>query len=401
MTSKSSLTRFAGLALTLVAAKIWLSLFLDFDWGHGKARGLILCGVLFGLIILRVRPRPASETTFYAKSPLWIGILLILALAADLGDAGQTTLRSVQTHRIPMDQGQATWRAARLLWRGEDPYGMGEVIDNPTFLGRLAGRNDVGMAPALSGPALYAALLRYDKTLDPALRRQILPIPAEDQLTGAAAREARLLGYKYGPILVILTAPFALFDLPAVVVMLNSAACLGLFVVIWRLLRELTGTFAALGMVALLLDRFITSNYLENTATDVWALLFCALAVHGYVARRPMMTATALALAAGSKIFPTLTLLPLLLHFRSARPIALFAGLTIAIYLPWLLWDPAGLVDNLFLWPLLMADNTSWLYYVDPPVVWAVRVIAFLAAVALWVRFLTGRETRIFWTLVH
>ena len=395
----SSLTRFVALALTLVGIKFWFSLLLPLDWGHDTARGLILCGALLGLIILRLRPRPAPEIELYAKSPVWVRILLILAVAADLGIASQTTQRSVQTHRIPMDQGQATWRAARLLWQGEDPYGTGAVLDDTTFVARFAARKDLGMAPAVSRAALYASLLRYDKTLDPALRRQILPVPEESQLSEAAAREARLLGYKYGPVLVVLTAPFALFGLPAVVVMLNSVVCFGLFAVMWRLLRGFTGAFAALGMVALLLDRFIIWNYLENTATDVWALLFCALAVHAYVARRPMATAAALALAVGTKIFPSLTLLPLLLHFRSARPVALFAGLATAIYLPWLLWDPAGLVHNLLLWPLLMKDDTSWLYYVDPPVVWAVRIIALLAAAALWMRLLSGREPRLFWTL--
>ena len=113
----SSLTRFVALALTLVGIKFWFSLLLPLDWGHGTARGLILCGALLGLIILRLRPRPAPEIELYAKSPVWVRILLILAVAADLGIASQTTQRSVQTHRIPMDQGQATWRAARLLWQ--------------------------------------------------------------------------------------------------------------------------------------------------------------------------------------------------------------------------------------------------------------------------------------------
>src|SRR5262249_22589515 len=138
-------------------------------------------------------------------------------------------------------------------------------------------------------------LVRYDETLDPRLRGQILPVPAKGQLTEAAMREARLTGYKYGPVFIILTAPFVLFRLPAAVVLLNAAACFGLFAVMWQLLRRLSVAFAGIGMLALLLDRFIAWNYLENTATDVWALLFCALAVHAYLARRPMAVALNLA----------------------------------------------------------------------------------------------------------
>ena len=58
---------------------------------------------------------------------------------------------------------------------------------------------------------------------------------------------------------------------------------------------------------------------------------------------RPMITAAALALAVGSKIFPSILLLPLLLRFRSARPVAMFIGVSAVFYLPWLIWIRPGL----------------------------------------------------------
>jgi hypothetical protein len=397
---KSIAHRFVVLVLTLVAVQIWLSLLLFLDRGHGMGRALILSGVLLGLIIIRLRPRPAPEIPGGMRSPLWVRILLVMTLTVDLGIAGYATLLSIKTHRIPLDQGQMTWRAARLLWQGENPYGTGALVDDYSFMMRFAARKDLGMVPPLPRAALLAALLRYDETLDPRLRGQILPVPANSQLTEAAAREARLTGYKYGPMLIILTAPFVLFGLPAVVVMLNTAACFGLFAVMWRLLRRLSVAFAGIGVLALLLDRFITWNYLQNTATDVWALLFCTLAVQAYLARRPMATAVSLALAVGTKIFPSLILLPLLQGFRSARPVALFAALVITIFLPWLVWESGGLADNVFLWPALMSkDTTSWLYYLDPSVVISVRAIALVVVVVVWVRLLSGQETRLFWTL--
>jgi hypothetical protein len=271
---KSIVHRFVGLILTLAAAQIWLSLLLFFDWGHGMDRALILGGLLLGLIVMRLRPRPARDTARGVSTPFWVRMLLVMALTVDIGIVGYTTLISIKSHRIPLDQGQMTWRAARLLWQGEDPYGTGELVDDTTFMTRFASRMDLGMAPPLPGVALFAALLRYDETLDPRLRGQILPVPAKSQLPEAAMREARLTGYKYGPVLIILTAPFVLFRLPAVVVMLNAAACFGLFAVMWQLLRRLSVAFAGVGMLAVLLDRFIAWNYLENTATDVWALLF-------------------------------------------------------------------------------------------------------------------------------
>jgi hypothetical protein len=397
---KSIAHRFVVLILTLAAAQIWLSLLLFFDWGHGMDRALILGGLLLGLIVMRLRPRPARETARGVSSPLWVRILLVMALTVDIGIVGYTTLLSIKSHRIPLDQGQMTWRAARLLWQGEDPYGTGALVDDYSFMMRLAARRDLGMVPPLPRVALFAALMRYDETLDPRLRGQILPVPAKSQLGEAAMREARLTGYKYGPVLIILTAPFVLFRLPAAVVMLNAAACFGLFAVMWQLLRRLSVAFAGVGMLAVLLDRFIAWNYLENTATDVWALLFCALAVQAYLARRPMATALSLALAVGTKIFPSVILLPLLLDFRPARSIVLFAVLVMAIFVPWLVWDSGGLADNVFLWPTLMLkDTTSWLYYLDPSMVILVRAIALVVVVAVWARWLSGQETRLFWTL--
>jgi hypothetical protein len=71
-----------------------------------------------------------------------------------------------------------------------------------------------------------------------------------------------------------------------------------------------------------------------------------------------------------------------------------------AIFVPWLVWDSGGLADNVFLWPTLMLkDTTSWLYYLDPSMVILVRAIALVVVVAVWARWLSGQETRLFWTL--
>ena len=110
-------------------------------------------------------------------------------------------------------------------------------------------------------------------------------------------------------------------------------------------------------MLALLLDRFITRSYINHSATDVWALLLGSLAVLACISRRPLATATAIAFAVGCKSLPGLLFLPLLLRFRSPYPVLLFGGLVGAIYLPWLLWDPQGILYNVFLWPLLKAKS--------------------------------------------
>jgi hypothetical protein len=243
--------RLFELALALGATQVWLSALLIIGWRHGVERGFILGGLLAGLMLLRFRPRPIAASVAPDSLPQWLRILLIAALIADFGIAGGTISRSLRTGLIPMDQGQTTWRAARLLWRGENPYGVGALVDPTAFALRSRARQDAGIAQTLSGAALDAALWRYDETLDPAVRNQILPVPQDRPLTESAAQEARLAGYKYGPVLIIATVPFAVAGIPAGVVLLNSIVCFGLFAVFWILLqRQGCGrAFAALGLL--------------------------------------------------------------------------------------------------------------------------------------------------------
>jgi hypothetical protein len=399
-----SSSRRVALISTFVAVQGWLGLLLIFEWGHGIARGVILGGLLGGLILLRFRPRPASEVVGDSGALLHsLRVFLIFALIVDLGVVSYATIRSVRTRQIPMDQGQSTWRAARLLRRGENPYGVGALVDFTAFQYRTRFRQAAGMESKLpAGAALDAALLRYDENLDPALRREILPVPEGGRLTMAAGREARLVGYKYGPVPMIVTAPFVSLGVPAIVLLLNAIACIGLFAALWQLLKGTGGGpfLTGLGLLALLLDPYIAWNYLDHTATDVWALVFAGLAVLASSSEMPIATGAALALAVGSKIFPSLLFAPLLLRFRSARSVAVFTGLVAAIYLPWLVWDPASLVYNVFLFPILRPkDSTAWLYYAPSRAAIVVQGIGLLFIGVLWLRFLAGRERRLFWTL--
>jgi hypothetical protein len=55
---------------------------------------------------------------------------------------------------------------------------------------------------------------------------------------------------------------------------------------------------------------------------------------------------------------------------------------------------------NVFLWPFLMArDYTSWEFFAPPAAALAVQVVGACALAVLWLRYLLGRETRLFWTL--
>jgi hypothetical protein len=397
-------SHFLYVGCLLVVLALWLDLLSILDFNHGVARSLIVCGLIGGLALLRFRPPPVFNGINPSSFPKWLRVTLIVGIILDMSIAADSVAWTARTRQILLDEGLTTWIAARLVWRGENPYGAGALVDSAAFDDRSAARRDLGIVSNVSDrAALEAAFERYYATLDPTLRQELLPTSENNNLTGAAAREVRLAGYKYGPVLILLTAPFALLDLPALVPLLNTIACFGLFAVMWRIFCEIVGEWrglAALGLTMLLFDGHIDWNYIRLTATDVWALLFAALAVLAFNSNRPRATAAALALAVGCKIFPSLLFVPLLLYFRSYRPVVLFAVITSVIYLPWLIWDPAGLADNVFLWPLLSdKDTTSWLYYAPPIAAYLARAILFLLMGICWVRFLTEQETRLFWTL--
>lgn len=387
----------------LLAVQLWLALLWFYYQGFGVARGVILCGLLAGLFLLRLLPVPtlARGTAGAGYLPPVLRALLAAALLLDLGMMIVSGTTSVQSSKIPMDEGQTSWRAARLLRQGENPYGAGVLVDFGAYRSRAPQRRAAGIDTPLAGAALTAALARYDRSLDPVIPGTLLPASADAK--GAAARETRMYGYKYGPVILLATVLVTPFGIPAAVLLLNGLVCFALYAVNWRILRRLASpqfALAGVAMLALLLDRHITRNYIDRSATDVWALLFGSLAVLATMSRRPLAAATAIALAIGCKSMPGLLFAPLLLRFRSPVPLLLCAALTGALYLPWLIWDSAGVLYNVFLWPFYMAcDFTSWQFFAPWWCAPAARIAIVCSLAVLWFRYVFGHKPRLFWTL--
>jgi hypothetical protein len=385
---------------SLLVAQLWLGLLWIFYQGFGVARGFILCCLLAGLIVLRFFPRTGSsrQPAGAAALPLPLKFLLLATIVLDLGMMTVSSTVSFETSIIPMDEGVTSWRAASLLWRGENPYGGGALVDLNAFRSRAPQRAAAGIRTVLLQPAQRMALRRYDATLDPQIRNQLLPLPR-----AAAPVEARLYGYKYGPVILAATAAVVPFGEPGAVMILNGLVSFCLLAVMWPILRRVSAPqigLAGVAMLALLLDRHITRNYIDRSATDVWALLFGSLAVLASLSRRPIAAAIAVAFAIGCKSVPGLLFVPLLFRTRSTKPVLVFLAVAAAIYAPWLIRDPPGLVSNVFLWPLYMAkDGTSWEFFAPGWFTLAVRGAAVCVLAVLWLRYLAGKEQRLFWTL--
>ena len=390
-------------ALAAIAAiELLLALLFPLDWTYGLARGAIVLVLLCGLILLRFWPRAAVQPAAPRTDAVLAGFLKLAVAAAlmlDIGIAVQTVGRCLEKNEIEMDQGPALWISARLLWKGENPYGLGALTDLRAYEGRTAQRRAEGIVVSIPAGNTAEALARYGLTLDPELRKQLLPVAAASK---GLLSETRLLGYKYGPLLIDVAALFAPLGQPCAIVGLQIAiyavTLVAMACLFWRAFED--KNLAAIGILALLLDRHLSWEYVELAMADIWVLAFCALSVLAFQRSRPLGVGACLGAALGCKLFPSLIFLPLLLACGGIRPILVAAGVAAAIYLPWLAWDPAGIFANIVMWPFVMfKDTTSWTYYAPPQIVLAARLIALGALALLWYRYLTGRETRLFWTL--
>ncbi len=379
----------AGALALVVAASFAFRLF---DWGAGPTRGVILLEMLVAMAWLGA---PAVSAEVGTRLSLVVNAVIAAAAALWLSTAVTTVATSARTGAIPLDQGQTTWRAGRLLLRGENPYGFGALVDFQTYFDRMSLREAAGVGPAVPPDALKSALQAYDSTLAAPERAAVLP-PAP--AAGPAALEAHLLGYKYGPLFPLLALPFVALGWPAAIMALNGLVAALAVAALYATMRERVGApLARLGLAALMCDNTILVNFVTKSATDIWALLFCILAVRAVLRDRPSWGAAALAIGFGFKIFPCALLFPMLLKDRRAAPALVFVGVAAAIYAPFAIADLSGLMHNVFLWPAYLGtDTTSWAAFAPPLAGRIARLLGLAAIVALWARYLLRREPSLF-----
>jgi hypothetical protein len=366
--------RAAGVAwfLGLLAAVDLFGRFLQsHDWEWGRER----CALLFALALGVLVARPACPRILSGRPA---AVALGAAALLVLGSLARTGLTSVQhtreTGEIRLDQGQNTLRAARLLLRGEDPYAQGQLLDLEAYFTRREQRAEAGLGPEPDPVRARQLAAHWWARLDPEARARLLP-PAPPG-NAAAAAERSLYGYKYGPVLPLVTAPVQALAGPAAVPLLQLgwwAAWMALLLFCMRSAGVCWGA-AALFLACVGLEPNVATNALQLTASDVWVLALMTAGLLAFLRGRPVALGLCVAAAMGCKLFPALLLAPLLLvpppgcgeRGRRAALLACGAGLA-ALFLPFLIWDAAGFWANAVLWPSAMRpDNTHWSFYASP-----------------------------------
>ena len=371
--------------------------FLIFDWGHGSLRGGLLLALALSLLALGRVSAPASPPPW----PRWLhrGILVLCLLGVVFNTALGVSeiVQSRARGGLRLDQGECLFRACQLLARGENPYACGQIVDAEAFRNRQPLRRRLGLPPGSESPEVLSDYLR---SLDPSLRAKLLPVPPE--VRPQVRLETALLGFKYGPVLILVTASWALWLGIAAVPLLQLVAYLAWLLGLWRLsqlaLRD--RLLANTCFCAITLDWHSSNNLLRLCTSDVWVLALASWSTYAYFTRQRVAQGVLLALALASKLWPAMFFLSLLLATRCARSLGAFALTSAVLWLPWVCWDAQGLLANLVLWPSFMApDSTSWTFYSPRALVTCLRVALLAGAGRFAWRLALGQERRPFLAL--
>ena len=160
MSSDRSAPALAG-ALALVAATSLAFRYLD--WGRGQARGFLLFELLAAMALIGA---PVRAAVVGPRLNMLVNAVLAAAAAMWLATAADVIATSARTGAIKLDQGQTTYRAARLLLKGENPYGFGALIDFQAVKDRWPQRDAAGIGARVARADLEGALADYDRSLE-------------------------------------------------------------------------------------------------------------------------------------------------------------------------------------------------------------------------------------------
>jgi hypothetical protein len=391
---------YLAVALLVFDATMWL--FALIAWEHGLFRTTLLIGIGFSLLAIGIWPlRPRSGPRLgKATRGMIIAAASCLALLVTSVMA-HTLYHTAKTGVILLDEGQNTYRAARGLLKGENPYGRGALFDIVTYVERSKYRVEAGVGPHLPASQVAAVLIKYWQTLDPRLKRELLPLSDGGS---AGERENSLLGYKYGPVILLMTAALVPAFGPLAVPLGNILATAILFTAVWLILRTVGADriTAIMALCAIMLDYHIVDYYIIYSASDVWPLMFGFLGVASAMLGHRLVPALLVGLAIGCKVFPGLLFLPVLFLKPSWGALTVLFTTLITLMLPWMIADAHGFLLNVMLWGSLMdADMTSWVYYAPEQIVLPMKIaVGCLTAITMWctVRAIQ-RGTTWFWMM--
>jgi hypothetical protein len=371
---------------TFAAAGVVVQLFRIYDWNCGVARGFLL--LVTGGIVLAAGQLARRRPLTLAPSKLW-GRAALLGLAVALAVNIVDGIRSIRTahskRQIQLDQGQTSYRAARYLLAGINPYGQRTMGDPDAYFiqtGRWADRTECVQYSRPHLIALQRAFWQRPGAPTDGMEA-LFPAVSPDARCGDVRRGFGSLGYKYGPVALAGYVPaVALFEEAGVYVnhLLLFLALVGLLGCLAY--RISGGSLLAAVLPCLLVT--VPSHYRHNllvlSASDQTAVLLGLAFLVAWWTRSYALAAVLLGCAIGSKTLPGVLFAPLLLK-APRRTSAYLAATLVAVYAPFAMWDPVGLANNI-LYPLRGhgSDSTALVHFLPS---WAGTCLLVVVSLAL------------------
>jgi hypothetical protein len=355
-----------------------LELFLRYDGGRGLLRGLLLLCVAAIAFIPAVIAFSSRGPKFNYKPATSLGViaatLVLFGFGFHLYQGFHTLRLSSAQHRVWLDQGEDTVHAIRFLLRGVNPYGQRTMLDPVAY---KTATDELAAKPfctQISASALDAAAEHFWQ--DPQGRLvempDLFPVILDDPRCAKVRWSFSTLGYKYGPLLLGLYLPFVLALGEAGI----YAAHLLLFIVlsslVWKMAYRMAAGdlfLASLPFIILYLPKHLRWNTLSLSAVDLGPTLFAFIAIwalYGKPVARARLAGVTLGLSLASKVAPAIFYLPLLSR-RNPISWVVFGLSTIAVTLPFLIWDAKGFIDNWLIFGFARpGDTTSPMVLLDP-----------------------------------
>jgi len=338
-----------------VALLFWIAVGLiqKFNWGMGDAKALVMLALLAAAPLVVA----AVERAQRARSP---APHLTPSVSAPEGRRGQPGRALRDRPRRVRSQSDRTGC----------PRAAGGEVGSPSP--RLLAYAAAALLVLQAGYALKE--LRHPSLIDAAtttlasgalLRAGTDPYAAPVDSVAAAQTGARFAGYKYLPVTLVGYLPLGAPLGERGIVLTNLLLHLATVWLVFRLAVALAGVPEAGAIAALLYLALplVPFQLFAKGDTDPVAVVPMIAALLLYE-RRALLAGFCLGLSLAAKLLPAALLLPCCLPAtpRARAAYALGLGLGVLPLLPFLLWSPTAFLDNIVVFNLLRApDSTSWL----------------------------------------
>jgi hypothetical protein len=388
-----SILIYVSVLLWFVVAYSLLRQFTVWDWAKGSQRSIL--AIVFGLCCVSFykKRKFIFQHTTNNKVNKWINIVFFLfsfvLLATTIKTGFASYKQTSKNNYIPLDQGQNTYRSYLLLKKAHNPYQQNMFLDVAAFNMTMRDSSIDRGCLRWEHVNIKKFLPLFYNDLNVGHLKHLLPKVKELSTCKREKLAFTSMGYKYGPAMLLVYAPFIeVFGKGGIFIchLVFALALIG-FLMFFFYSSIIKNAFAFLICSMLLfIPTHLTHNGFINSANDI---IPTVLVVCGYLLiqknKAPSPLGSLLvALSIATKLLPGL--LFVLLLFTTNKKNILYSVIFLSLFfLPFIIWNPQGLANNLILFNFIRpTDTTTIMHYISPTVTVLVRAVSLVSIVALF-----------------